>query len=219
VLRACDEPDTISPRPGAAHPLWDALESVTLGATRSPTHVTTRNDHPRPGYVRPGTAGDAGAQGSVWLSRPAGPSRVLRPLPLEGVNHPWTGATEPPASTKTPSCSSPSGTPGRPPPDRGGQGRLPSLRRRRLLPEVGAGDRPGRRRVGRHVGGRAPRPQAPRCPRPSRELTLHTQDDGGGTTPRCVRRAARTRAATPHDPIAPPAPRVGAIGASGPSPR
>ena len=44
-------------------------------------------------------------------------------------------------------------------PDRGGQARLPLLRRARALPRLRAGHQPGVRRLGRHVRGGAP--QAP----------------------------------------------------------
>src|SRR5690606_32733660 len=81
------------------------------------------------------------------------------------------------------------------PADRGGEGRVPPLRRGRHVPEVGHRVRPGRRRLGRPVRGRAPRAQAAHRPRAPRRLS---------PTPRRVRRpravtlwvAARRRSRT-----------------------
>ena len=54
-----------------------------------------------------------------------------------------------------------------PPADRGSQKRLPPVPGCRHLPPVGAGVRPGCRRLGRHERRRAPRPEAPRAPAPA----------------------------------------------------
>src|SRR5689334_22533016 len=46
------------------------------------------------------------------------------------------------------------------------------LPRRARVPGLGAGDRPGRRRLGRSVRGRAPRAQTPQRPRPGARQRL-----------------------------------------------